>query len=301
MQIGQLPLFYLGVPLFRGKPRKGVLRHIADKILSKFVKWKGKSLSLAGRATLIRSVITGSFMHSFMIYKWPSSLLSLNNRKLRNFLWTGSCKENKFVRVTWDQCCRPYSQGGLGLKDLGLLNDLLLWKFTWKFMTSYSFAFSFLRERYLKQLQNPHGGVGGCGGIFLNYRAFVKGCFVIPFGQVFAFKAELLAASLAINFDWKYGWHQIWLERDSSFVVQLLFSGSEMVPWRRRRRRRRRRSRSEAEKKKKKLIGGEEEKEEVDWRRRGEEEEEADRRRRRRSRSAAKKKKKRSLEKDEEE
>ena len=43
-------------------------------------------------------------------------------------------------------------------------------------------------------------GVGSCSGIFRNCRAFVKGCFNIPLGQVFAFEAELLAASLAINF-----------------------------------------------------------------------------------------------------
>ena len=43
-------------------------------------------------------------------------------------------------------------------------------------------------------------GVGGCGGIFRNCRAFVKGCFAIPLGQVFTFEAKLLAASLAINF-----------------------------------------------------------------------------------------------------
>ncbi|KAI9192216.1 hypothetical protein LWI28_019629 [Acer negundo] len=62
-------------------------------------------------------------------------------------------------------------------------------------------------------------GFGGIGGIFRNCRAFVKGCFAIPLGQVFAFKAELLAASLAINFAWKYGWHRLWLESDSSYVV----------------------------------------------------------------------------------
>ncbi|KAI9157100.1 hypothetical protein LWI28_016974 [Acer negundo] len=50
-------------------------------------------------------------------------------------------------------------------------------------------------------------GVGGCGGIFRNYRAFVNGCFAIPLGKVFAFEFELLAASLTINFAWKYGWH----------------------------------------------------------------------------------------------
>ncbi|KAK3185052.1 hypothetical protein Dsin_032338 [Dipteronia sinensis] len=45
--------------------------------------------------------------------------------------------------------------------------------------------------------------VGGFGGIFRNCRVFVKGCFTIPIGQVFAFEAELLAASLANNFVWR--------------------------------------------------------------------------------------------------
>ncbi|KAK2663243.1 hypothetical protein Ddye_001817 [Dipteronia dyeriana] len=69
IQIGQLPFCHLGVLLFQGKAQKMVLRLIADTILSKFVKWKGKSLSLAGRAILIMPVITGSFVHSFKIYR----------------------------------------------------------------------------------------------------------------------------------------------------------------------------------------------------------------------------------------
>ncbi|KAK2659229.1 hypothetical protein Ddye_005762 [Dipteronia dyeriana] len=39
-------------------------------------------------------------------------------------------------------------------------------------------------------------------------------------------------ASIAINFAWQNGWHRIWLESDSSYVVHLLFSRSEQVPWR---------------------------------------------------------------------
>ncbi|KAK0608113.1 hypothetical protein LWI29_025664 [Acer saccharum] len=75
-------------------------------------------------------------------------------------------------------------------------------------------------------------GVGGCGGVFRNCRAFVKGCFAVPLGQVFAFEAELIAASMAINFAWQNGWHRLWLESDSSYVVQLLSSRSKQVPWR---------------------------------------------------------------------
>ncbi|KAK3204976.1 hypothetical protein Dsin_019022 [Dipteronia sinensis] len=59
---------------------------------------------------------------------------------------------------------------------------------------------------------------------------FVKGCFVVPLGQVFAFEAELLAASMAINLAWQNRWHRIWLESDSSYVVHLLVSRSEQVP-----------------------------------------------------------------------
>ncbi|KAI9154184.1 hypothetical protein LWI28_022333 [Acer negundo] len=74
--------------------------------------------------------------------------------------------------------------------------------------------------------------VGGCSGIFRNCRVFVKGLFAIPLGQVFAFEVELLVASSTVNFAWKYGWHRIWLESDFSYMVQLLSSHSEMVPWR---------------------------------------------------------------------
>ncbi|KAK3193274.1 hypothetical protein Dsin_024584 [Dipteronia sinensis] len=72
-------------------------------------------------------------------------------------------------------------------------------------------------------------GVGGCGGIFRTCRSFVRACFAVPLGQVFAFEAELLTASLAINYAWNLGWHRIWLESDSSYVMQLLSIRSDQV------------------------------------------------------------------------
>ncbi|KAK3198315.1 hypothetical protein Dsin_021730 [Dipteronia sinensis] len=74
-------------------------------------------------------------------------------------------------------------------------------------------------------------GGGGCGGVFRTCRSFVKACFAVPLGQVFAFEVELLAASLAINYAWNLGWHRIWLESDSSYVVQLLSIRSNQVIW----------------------------------------------------------------------
>lgn len=65
----------LGVPLFKGSPHRIHLQGIADTILSKFDRWQGKHLSIAGHVFLVNLVITISFIHSFMIYKWPISLI----------------------------------------------------------------------------------------------------------------------------------------------------------------------------------------------------------------------------------
>ena len=53
MKRGTLPFSYLGDPLFVGAPKRKWLQPLADKICNKFSKWKGKSLSMASRLTLI--------------------------------------------------------------------------------------------------------------------------------------------------------------------------------------------------------------------------------------------------------
>ncbi|KAK3217683.1 hypothetical protein Dsin_011653 [Dipteronia sinensis] len=73
-------------------------------------------------------------------------------------------------------------------------------------------------------------GLAGCAGVFRTCRGFVKGCFVIPIGVCFAFKAELATAVHAIDYAWTFGWRRLWLESDSTFVVDALRSKSRKVP-----------------------------------------------------------------------
>ncbi|KAK3188968.1 hypothetical protein Dsin_028529 [Dipteronia sinensis] len=102
------------------------------------------------RAFEIYSSISGQMVN------WSKSSIFFGSSIFHSRIGNLQALESKLVRVSWGRCCRPYSHGGLGLKDLGLLNDLLLKKFTWKFITSDEFAFSFLGECYLRQLQRPH-------------------------------------------------------------------------------------------------------------------------------------------------
>ena len=84
MRKGGDSMTYLGVPLFIGAPKRRWLIPWADKIKSKLESWKGLSLSMAGMLCLINSVITGSFLHSFQVYRWSSSFLKDLNVAIRN-------------------------------------------------------------------------------------------------------------------------------------------------------------------------------------------------------------------------
>ena len=146
---GSTPFTYLGVPIFKGKPKKAHLLPLSDKIKAKIGCWNGKLLSMAGRLTLIKSVISGAFIHSFFIYKWPSAVLKELNSCIRNFLWTGSMFEKKIVTVSWRKCCKGISIGGLGFRDLITANKTFLKKRAWDILSTTSWASSFLKQRFL--------------------------------------------------------------------------------------------------------------------------------------------------------
>ncbi|XP_055961571.1 uncharacterized protein LOC130015445 isoform X2 [Mercurialis annua] len=74
-------------------------------------------------------------------------------------------------------------------------------------------------------------GIAGGGGIFRNSNSFTRGAFSFCLGVEFAFVAELATAIMAVNIAWRRGWHYLWLECDSSYVVQLFLSKSINVPW----------------------------------------------------------------------
>lgn len=74
---------------------------------------------MAGRITLVNSVITGALIHS-IIYKWPKKLLNTLNRAVGNFIWSGCIVEKKLVVVPWSLCTNSFRQWVLGLRNTPL-------------------------------------------------------------------------------------------------------------------------------------------------------------------------------------
>ncbi|XP_057792980.1 uncharacterized protein LOC131009580 [Salvia miltiorrhiza] len=147
--VGNLPMTYLGVPIFVGRPRASYFMPIFDRIVQKFARWKGIQLSIAGRLCLVKSVIQSSMVHSMMIYKWPKSLLHSLDRKCRNFVWTGNTEQRPSCPVSWGRTCSPREEGGLGVRSFTLMNQSYLMKLAWKMIKGVDWAHKIMRSRYL--------------------------------------------------------------------------------------------------------------------------------------------------------
>jgi hypothetical protein len=152
--IGSVPFHYLGVPIFKGKPKRIHLQVLADKVKAKLASWKGHSLSLMGRVQLVQSVIHGMLLYSFKIYSWPRSLVKHLNSCIRNFVWSGDITVKKLVTLSWDSVCTPVSSGGLGLRRLKDMNKAACLKLCWELIKSDKHWAVTLRSRFFRN-SNP--------------------------------------------------------------------------------------------------------------------------------------------------
>jgi hypothetical protein len=169
--IGSLPFIYLGVPIFKGKPKAIHLKPIADKVKVKLAAWKASLLSIAGRVQLVKSIIYGMLMHSLLIYSWPLNLIKDLEMCIRNFIWSGDITKRKLVTVSWAKVCKPVAEGGLGIRSLVKLNEASNLKLCWDFLHSTDHWAVLLRSRVQRNLKiiNHHIYSSIWSGIKGNY------------------------------------------------------------------------------------------------------------------------------------
>ncbi|KAH9722322.1 putative ribonuclease H protein [Citrus sinensis] len=90
---------YLGMPLLHSRVNKATYQSILDKVDIRLSGWNAAHLSFAGRVTLAQS--------------------------------DGKSKSPKMCMVGWDKICLPKSSGGLGFKNLEVINHAMLMKISW--------------------------------------------------------------------------------------------------------------------------------------------------------------------------
>ncbi|GJT68149.1 RNA-directed DNA polymerase, eukaryota, reverse transcriptase zinc-binding domain protein [Tanacetum coccineum] len=129
--IGKLPVRYLGVPLITKKLSVNDCKPLISKVKAKVSDWKNKFLSYAGRVQLIASVLSSMQNYWASVFLLPKQVIYEINKILKGFLWCqGELTKGK-AKVSWEYVCKPKNQGGLGLKNLGVWNEVLMIKHLW--------------------------------------------------------------------------------------------------------------------------------------------------------------------------
>ncbi|KAJ8435469.1 hypothetical protein Cgig2_021102 [Carnegiea gigantea] len=125
------PLRYLGVPITASRLTKNECTELVEKLLARVRIWATKSLSFAGRARLINSVIFGMYAYWATIFILPNTVLDKIMQICRNYLWSDSEDAKRIPHISWATECLSKSQGGLGIKDFRTWNKALITKLVW--------------------------------------------------------------------------------------------------------------------------------------------------------------------------
>ena len=123
---GSFPLKYLGAPLHFEKLTREELQPLVDKLLHRIQGWRGKLLSLAARALLIKTCLASipTYLHSFI--KFPKWAIETLNTHMSNYLWNDIEGAHKYHLANWELVSLNKDYGGLGLPNLRDLNICLL-------------------------------------------------------------------------------------------------------------------------------------------------------------------------------
>jgi hypothetical protein len=133
--VGRLPFIYLGLPVGANPRRLSTWNPVLEVIQNRLASWKNKYVSLGGRVVLLNSVLAAIPIFYLSLFKIPVGVWKKIVRLQRRFLWGGAAGSSKINWVSWLDVCRPKKEGGLGVKDLRIMNISLLTKWRWRLLS----------------------------------------------------------------------------------------------------------------------------------------------------------------------
>ncbi|GJU81731.1 hypothetical protein Tco_1284096 [Tanacetum coccineum] len=98
-----MPFNYLGVKVRAPSSKSCSWEEVLTKISARLSKWKLKTLSIGGRLTLIKSVLTSLPLYHMSIYKVPIGVLNRMESIRRRFFIGADNNERKISMIGWQK------------------------------------------------------------------------------------------------------------------------------------------------------------------------------------------------------
>ncbi|KAI9079653.1 hypothetical protein K1719_038274 [Acacia pycnantha] len=102
---------YLGIPLFHRRVTKLTYYPLIDKVKKRLASWKGKLLTMAGRATLIKSVLTAIPSCQMQTMLLPKCVLRETDKHSRQFFWNQTQEGRNLHLISWEKILQPKEAG----------------------------------------------------------------------------------------------------------------------------------------------------------------------------------------------
>ncbi|XP_019241016.1 PREDICTED: uncharacterized protein LOC109221004 [Nicotiana attenuata] len=150
----EFPFTYLGCPIFYARRRMNYYQGLITKVMDKLQDWKGKLLSIGGRAVLISHVLQSMPIHLLSSVNPPPYVINKLHKIFAQFFWSNTVGVANRHWASWNTLCLPCEEGGVGFRSLHDVSTALFCKLWWNFRTKPSLWSSFLSQKYCKKL-NP--------------------------------------------------------------------------------------------------------------------------------------------------
>eukprot|EP00253_Pinus_taeda_P014925 PITA_14925 len=115
--IASLPSKYLGTPMIASALKHSSWRDLLEKLEAKLFLWTHRSLNMASRVVLIKSILQSMPLYLFSLLAAPKWVLKAIKNLQCNFLWGISSHNRKWALVKWEKVCLPKNVEGIGIRD----------------------------------------------------------------------------------------------------------------------------------------------------------------------------------------
>ena len=116
--VAKLPMTFLGVPVGGNMGRCENWARIVQKFKSKLCQWKARMLSVGGRLTLLKSVVSNLPTYYMSLYLMPVTVQKQLESMRNRFFLGGDLGEKKVPWVKWNICLASKATGGLGIGSI---------------------------------------------------------------------------------------------------------------------------------------------------------------------------------------
>ncbi|GAU24549.1 hypothetical protein TSUD_148900 [Trifolium subterraneum] len=133
-RLDTLPFNYLGLPVGANAKSIATWEPLLEFLRNRLNSWRNKHISLGGRIVMINVVLNAIPIFFLSFLRMPVKVLKQVVRIQREFLWGGVRRGKKVCWVKWSVVCKAKKKGGLGVRDVGIVNLSLLAKWWWRLL-----------------------------------------------------------------------------------------------------------------------------------------------------------------------